>query len=401
MAGAKDGRPSASLESGPWMPLSPGLGSQFRRPLSGEVALQLIKLLDECAIHIAADSMLSANICLEHISHFASADGDAIQRITAYFMEAFANKMLKNLPDLHKAFNKTKISSVYEEIHVQRLFFKLCLFLKVAYAVHIIDLYSFGPAQWFDLLQKLSSQLDGPPHLKITAIYENKEVLEQMDLQLTEKANNLNILFQFNPMVSKLENLDLESLHVKTGEALAISSVLQLHSLLATDEGMVRNSPVASKNRPKMESFVSSLRGLSPKLIVITEQEANHNGFTLMERVVNSFKFYAALFDCLDSTVSGALIDRQKIEKMLFGEEIKNIIACEGVERKETHEKLEKWILRLELAGFGRVHFSFLGMLKAKEILQSYDHQYNVKEENGCLVICWRDNPLFSLSAWR
>lgn len=79
MAGAKDSRPSASLESSPWTQLSPGLGSQFRRPLSGEVALQLIKLLDECAIHIAADSMQSANICLEHISHFASADGDAIQ----------------------------------------------------------------------------------------------------------------------------------------------------------------------------------------------------------------------------------------------------------------------------------------------------------------------------------
>ena len=162
-----------------------------------------------------------------------------------------------------------------------------------------------------------------------------------------EKANNLNIPFQFNPIVGKLENLDLESLHVKTGEALAISSVLQLHSLLATDEGMLRNSPVASKNRPKvlhinqrplreflkkdlvslymdapdytptssplslsvsskMESFLSSLRGLLPKLMVITDQEANHNGFTLMERVVNSFKFYAALFDCLDSTVSGS-----------------------------------------------------------------------------------------------
>ena len=89
--------------------------------------------------------------------------------------------------------------------------------------------------------------------MKITAIHENKEVLEQMDLQLTEKANSLNIPFQFNPIVGKLENLDLESLHVKTGEALAISSVLQLHSLLATDEGMMRNSPVASKNRPKVK----------------------------------------------------------------------------------------------------------------------------------------------------
>jgi hypothetical protein len=374
MARAQEGSPSvfsSSLESCLWMPLSPGLGSQYpwlRRPLSGEVGLQLIELLDECANHVAAGSIQKANICLEYISHFASPDGDPIQRIAAYFIEAFANRMLKILPGLHKAFNKTKISSVSEEILVQRLFFERCPFLKLAYVttnqaiieamegekvVHIIDLCSFGPAQWIDLLQNLSAWPEAPPHLKITAIHEKEEVLEQMAPQLTEEAIKLGIPFQFNPIVSKLENLDFKSLHVKTGEALAVSSVLQLHSLLATDEEVLkRNSPVASNNvqkvynmnkrplreflkkdlvslymatpdsvstssplslsaSPKLESFLSSLLGLSPKLMVITEQEANHNGFTLMERVVNSFKFYAALFDCLDSTISGALIEQQ------------------------------------------------------------------------------------------
>uniref|UniRef100_A0A2N9EBR2 Uncharacterized protein n=1 Tax=Fagus sylvatica TaxID=28930 RepID=A0A2N9EBR2_FAGSY len=426
--------------------LSPGLGSPYswlRTPLSEEGGVQLIILLEDCANHVAARCLQNANTRLEHISHLASPNGTPIQRIAAYFIEALADRMLKNFTGLHNALNSTKIPSVSEEILVQRLFFEHCPFLKLAYVItnqaiveamegekviHIIDLYPVEPDQWIDLLQTLSARPEGAPHLKITGIHEQKVVLEKMALQLKEEADKLSIPFQFNCIVSKLENLDIESLGIKTGEALAVSSVLQLHSLLATDEEVLRrsqrplrefldtglnplyianldsssiSSQLSQISSPKMERFLSSLRRFSPKLMVITEQEANHNGCTLMERVNNAMKFYAALFDCLDSTVSIAPIERQKVEKMLFGEEIKNIIACEGAERKERHEKLEKWILWLELAGFGRVPLSYYGRLQAGRLLQSYGYGYNIKEENGCLVIYWHKIPLFSVSAWR
>lgn len=95
-------------------------------------------------------------------------------------------------------------------------------------------------------------------------------------------------------------------------------------------------------------TFLNALWTLSPKVMVVIEQEANHNGFSLMERVLETLFFYAALFDCLESTVQRTSVERQKVEKMLFGEEIKNIIASEGLERRVRHEKLEKWISRLE-----------------------------------------------------
>ncbi|XWS56807.1 hypothetical protein CRYUN_Cryun09bG0117400 [Craigia yunnanensis] len=460
---------SSPLQFFPWMSLSPGLGSPFpwlRELKSEERGLCLIHLLLACANHVAAGSLENANIGLEQISHLASPDGDTMQRIAAYFTEALADRMLKAWPGLHKALNSTKISSVSEEILVQKLFFELCPFLKLAYVitnqaiveamegekmVHIIDLNSSEPAQWINLFQTFSARPEGPPHLRITGIHEQKEVLEQMTLRLTEEAEKLDIPFQFNPIVCKLENLDLESLRVKTGEALAVSSVLQLHSLLATDDDMLRrniNSPSMSKNlntnrshsllqmtqrtfgewlekepvhiyspssdlaspssplslapAPKLGSFLTALRALSPKLIVVTEQESNQNGPTLMERVMEALNFYAALFDCLESTVSRAPLERQKVEKMLFGEEIKNIIACEGLERKERHEKLEKWILRLELAGFGRVPLSYHGMLQAGRLLLTNNYDgYKIKEEDGCLVMCWQERPLYSMSAWR
>ncbi|KAG6629874.1 hypothetical protein CIPAW_14G115700 [Carya illinoinensis] len=386
-----------------------------------------------------------------------------MQRMAAYFTEALADRILKAWPGLHKALNSTRISLVSEEILVQKLFFEMFPFLKVAFVltnqaiieamegekvVHIVDLNAAEPAQWVALIQVLSTRPEGPPHLRITGVHQQKEVLDQMAYRLTEEAEKLDIPFQFNAVVSKLDNLDFEKLRVKTGEALAICSVLQLHSLLAFDDELLRKkSPVASKNlngihlprvlqinqstlgellekdlvnghsqspdsassspissnpSAKMDNLLNALWGFTPKLMIITEQDSNHNGSTLMERLLEALHSYAALFDCLESTAPRTSLERLKLEKMLFGEEIKNIIACEGSERKERHEKLGKWIQRFDLAGFGNVPLSYYGMLQATRLLQGFGCDgYKVKEENGCVVICWQDRALFSVSAWR
>lgn len=322
--------------------------------------------------------------------------------------------------------------------------------------VHIIDLNSADSAQWIALFQALRMRPDGPPHLRITAIHEHRQVLEQTAVRLTEEAEKLDIPFQFNPIVCKLENLEVDALRIKTGEALAISSMFQLHSLLAApdEEGIQKTTPAtpsssvnsrtsinhvqkilnrnqstlgelmkndclmssgndpspdsgASSSSPpssavKMESFLASLWGLSPKVMVIAEQESNHNGSTLMERLLEALHFYGSLFDCLESTVSRGSMDRMKLEKMMFGEEIKNIISCEGVDRKERHERLDKWVQRLDYSGFGRVSLSYYALLQGRRLLQSYGCDgYGIKEENGAFVICWQGQALFTVTAWR
>ncbi|KAI9074877.1 hypothetical protein K1719_043185 [Acacia pycnantha] len=463
---------SSSVTSSPFqffsmMSLSPSLGSPYpwlRELKSEERGLYLIHLLLTCTNHVASGSLENANMALEQISHLASPDGDTMQRIAAYFTEALADRILKTWPGLHKALNSTRLVMVSEEIMVRKLFFELFPFLKAAFVltnqvimeameaekmVHIIDLNAAEPAQWIALLQVLSARPEGPPHLRITGVHQQKEILDQMAHRLIEEAEKLDIPFQFNPVVSKLENLDFDKLRVKTGEALAISSILQLHSLLTSDDEALRrktplltkcsngshlqravpmnqsslgdllekdtinnryspspdsasSSPASSIASMSMEGFLNALWGLSPKVMVVTEQDSNHNGSTLMERLLEALYSYAALFDCLESTVSRTSMERLKVEKMLFGEEIKNIVACEGAERKERHEKLDKWLQRLDLAGFGNVPLSYYGMLQARRLLQSYGCEgYKMREENGCVVICWQDRSLFSVSAWR
>ncbi|XP_004505663.1 scarecrow-like protein 3 [Cicer arietinum] len=443
------------------MSLSPSLGSPhpwLRELKSEERGLYLIHLLLTCANHVAACNLENANATLEQISMLASPDGDTMQRIAAYFTEALADRILQTWPGLHKALNSTRMVMVSEEILVQKLFFELFPFLKIVFVLTnqaIIEAMEgekmiCEPAQWIALLQVLSARPEGPPHLRITGVHRKKEVLDTIAHRLIEEAEKLDIPFQFNPVVSKLENLDFDKLRVKTGEALAISSTLQLHALLAfDDETMKKKSPLLLKSsngvhlqrfKPmnqstlgdllekdmvngytrspdstslspaslnsstsmNMESFLNGLWCLSPKVMVVTEQDSNHNGSTLMDRLLEALYSYAALFDCLESTVSRTSLERLRVEKMLFGEEIKNIIACEGYERKERHEKLDKWFMRFDLAGFGNVPLSYFGMLQARRFMQGYGCEgYRMKEENGCVVICWQDRSLFSVSAWR
>nr|AWJ68059.1 GRAS3 [Tamarix hispida] len=458
------------------MSMSPNLGpaaypSWLRDLKSEERGLYLIHLLLSCANHVANGSLENANFALDQISHLATPTGDTMQRIAAYFTEALADRILKSWPGLYKALHFTKTPLVREEIIVKKLFFELFPFLKLAFLVanqaiveamegekmiHIIDLNASEPAQWIAFIQALSTRPEGPPHLRITGVHQQKEVLDQVAHKLTEEAEKFDLPFQFNPVASKLENLDVDKLRVKTGEALAISSVLQLHTLLAapaedhegglhrkqksppsglidrasTDNGFhlqsmlqmrsssepdgvhnrrcspsnndsAASSPPLNSAPTKVDTFLNALWGLSPKIMVVAEQDSNHNSSALMERLSEALHFYAALFDCLECTLHRESIERLRVEKMLFGEEVKNIIACEGVERKERHEKLERWVQRLEIAGFGNVGLSCVGLLQAKRLLQAYGCDgYKIKEENGCIVFCWQDRPLFFVSAW-
>ncbi|RWW32107.1 hypothetical protein GW17_00003225, partial [Ensete ventricosum] len=451
---------SSPLKTFSLMSLSPPSLSPYspwlRELKSDERGLCLIHLLLNCANHVAAGSLDRSNAFLEQIALLAAPDGDAMQRIASHFTEALARRALRLWPGLYHALDSTRavVLPLAEAAAARRHFLDLCPFLRLSYivsnqaimeamkgerVVHVVDLNASDPTQWISLLQGLRARPEGPPHLKITGVHEHKELLNHMAARLSDEAERLDIPFQFNAVVSRLDNLDVESLRVKTGEALAISTVLQLHSLLASNDGAgdprqaqrtapvsqltlgdylekdhaangyspstesALSSPFAPASSPaRMESFLASLWGLSPKIMVVTEQESNHNAPALNERFVEALFYYAALFDCLDSTVPRQSVERLRVEKMLLGEEIKNIIACEGWERKERHEKLERWAQRMDMAGFGPLPLSYYGLLQARRLLQSFGCEgYKVKEENGCFLLCWQDRPLFSIAAWR
>lgn len=64
------------------------------------------------------------------------------------------------------------------------------------------------------------------------------------------------------------------------------------------------SSTASSSDSMNVENFLNALWSLSPKVMVVTEQDSNQNSSTLMERLLEALCSYAALFDCLESTVS-------------------------------------------------------------------------------------------------
>jgi hypothetical protein len=96
-------------------------------------------------------------------------------------------------------------------------------------------------------------------------------------------------------------------------------------------------------------------------------------------------------------------VERARVERWLLGEEIKNIVACDGAERRERHERLERWAARMEGAGFGRVPMSYYALLQARRAAQGLlgCDGFKVREEKGSFFLCWQDRAVFSVSAWR
>ncbi|KAL4387571.1 hypothetical protein GQ457_09G027020 [Hibiscus cannabinus] len=140
------------------------------------MGLYLIHLLLTCANHVANGSLENANIALERISQLNSPDGDTMQRITAHFTEALADRILKAWSGLHKALNSTRVPLVSEEVLIQKLFFEMLPFLKMSFLltnqaiieamsgekmVHVIGLNAAEPMQWIALIQALSARAEG------------------------------------------------------------------------------------------------------------------------------------------------------------------------------------------------------------------------------------------------
>jgi hypothetical protein len=274
---------------------------------------------------------------------------------------------------------------------------------------------------------------------------------------LTKEAEAFDIPFQFSAVEARIDELDADALRdvlgVRSGEALAISVVAQLHRLLAADDAnnrtrhggggsscltplqiIARSSPrsfgellerelntrlqlspdassspalsssVSPQTRPaaaKLGRFLTAVRALSPKIVVVTKPEVNHNAAAFQERFGEAVNYYALLFDCLERAAA-----HHAVERLVLGEEIRGVVAREGAERKERHERLAQWARRMEAAGMERVGLSYGVVMEARKLLLLQSRGwvgYGVTHDarGDGLFFCWHRKPLYSISAWR
>lgn len=170
----------------------------------------------------------------------------------------------------------------------------------------------------------------------------------------------------------------------RVGEALAVNSVNRLHRVPSNS----------------LLNLLAMIRDQAPNIVTLVEQEASQNGPYFLGRFLEALHYYSAIFDSLDATFPPESAQRAKVEQYIFAPEIRNIVACEGPERTERHERLEKWRKIMEGKEFKGVPLSANAMSKILLGLYSCDG-YRLTEDKGCLLLGWQDRSLIAASAWR
>ncbi|XP_042021174.1 scarecrow-like protein 3 [Salvia splendens] len=381
-----------------------------------ERGIKLIQLLLTCANHASSGNLHHADTCLRHISELASVTGDSMQRLAARFAAALAARLVKRWPGLYKALTNGGLVG-FDMDGAKSIFAQAFPCLGFAYAVinrtlvqallgepmvHVVDLGCGDPKLWVPFVRAMADGPNGPPHLKITTAGITNEAQERLEGRILKEARSSKMEIEFNHVNAKLRDLTLDMLKVKRGEVLALTSILSLHVLLAEDDSVDARFGLSKTSECKqMTEFLEMVRSARPKLVLLFEQESNHNSTRLVDRFVEGLHFYSALFDLIDATFgASSCSNRATLEEML-GREIENIVAREGLEREERHERFAKWGVRFTRSGFRPVQLWYDTMDEARKVVEGYGPRgFSVTSEKGSLMICWHDRPIYAISAW-
>uniref|UniRef100_A0A5B6YKT6 Putative scarecrow transcription factor family protein n=1 Tax=Davidia involucrata TaxID=16924 RepID=A0A5B6YKT6_DAVIN len=376
---------------------------------------ELISLLMAFVEAIGSKNIADINHLIARLGDLASPRGGSpMSRLSAYFTEALALRVARLWPhifhittprDLDRVDDDNggtalrllnQVSPIPKFIHFTSNEIMLRAF-EGKDRVHIIDFDIKQGLQWPSLFQSLASRSNPPTHVRITGVGESKQELIETGDRLAGFAEALNLPFEFHPVVDRLEDVRLWMLHVKERESVAVNCTFQLHKMLCDGNGGA------------IRDFLGLIRSTNPTVVVMAEQEADHNEPILETRLCNSLKYYSAIFDSVDYSLP--LEDspvRIKIEEM-FAREIRNVIACEGSERLERHESFGKWRKLMEQGG----GFRCLGIrerefLQSQMLLKMYScNKYSVEKQGqeeeeaaSGLTLSWFDQPLYTVSAW-
>ncbi|CAL5335371.1 unnamed protein product [Camellia sinensis] len=408
----------------------------------GEVdqGLQLVHLLLACAEAVGCRDTQLADSILCQIWPWVSPLGDSLQRVSYCFAMGLKCRLSLLLNNLNangtifttsngfvsamnsivslssstitireeemkmEAFQLLHQSTPYIAFGFMAANDAICQAAKGMDSLHVIDLGMQHTLQWPSFIRTLASRPEGPPKLlRITGLvrvgdhhhHHHQQLLDQLQASikgLIDEAGSLGISLEFHLIEEQSTTPSLlltkENLNLREGEALFVNSIMHLHTYV-------------KESRGSLKTILQAIKKLGPTLLTVVEQDANHNGPFFLGRFLESLHYYSAIFDSLEAILPRNSPQRMKIEKMYLAEEINNIIAYEGSNRIERHEKADQWRRQLGRAGFQGVGMKD-SMSQARMMISVYGCDgYTLASDKGCLLLGWKGRPIMLASAWQ
>lgn len=390
--------------------VSNGRKSRGKKQGGKRNVVDLRTLLTLCAQAVAADDRRTANEFLKQIRQHADPTGDGMQRLAHYFGDGLEGRMAGSGTQIYRALISFPISAV-DLLKAYQLYLATCPFRKIsnffsnrtiwnasqnASRLHIVDfgiLYGF---QWPSLIQRLSTRPGGPPKLRITGIdlphpgFRPLQRVEETGHRLANYAESFNVPFEFHAIAQKWETLKTEDLDIREDEVLIVNCLYRFRNLL--DETVLVNSP-----RNKVLSLIKEMK---PHTFILGIVNGAYNAPFFITRFREALFHYSSVFDMLEANIPREIHERMLLEKMIFGKEAMNVIACEGAERVERPETYKQWHVRNLRAGFRQLPLMEEIMSIAKIRIKAYNKDFVIDEDSQWLLQGWKGRIAYALSSW-
>lgn len=371
----------------------------------------LKELLCACAEGVENNDMFTAECLMSHLRQMVSVSGEPLQRIGAYMLEGLVAKLASSGSSIYKALRCKEPASA-ELFSYMQILFEVCPYFKFGYMsangaiaeamkhenrIHIIDFQIGQGSQWVTLIQALATRPGGPPRVRITGIDDSTSAyargggLRIVGQRLCRLAESCKVPFEFHAVNVSPTEVELETLGIRQGEAIAVNFALALHHMPDESVGMQNHR----------DRLLRLSKSLSPHVVTLVEQEANTNTAPFVPRFVETMKHYLAIFESVDVMFPREHRERIHVEQHCLAGEIVNIVACEGAERVERHEPFGKWRSRFRMAGFSPFPLSSHVNAAIKPLMQKYSDKYTLEERDGALFLGWRNQPVIFSCAWR
>ncbi|KAF6981911.1 hypothetical protein CFC21_000359 [Triticum aestivum] len=369
-------------------------------------------LLFQCAQAVAEDNHLFANELLKKIREHSSADGDCTQRLAFYLADGLAARLAGTGGQVYRNLMERRTSRT-DWLVAYSLFHASCPFDRTSHyfasqailgvsqgqpRVHIVDFgIGFG-LQWPLMIQRFSQQEEGAPKLRITGIdipqpgLHPCEMIEETGKRLADYANMFKVPFQYQGIAaSRWETIKIEDLNIDEDEVLIINCIFRMKNLGHETAGI--NSA--------RDEVMKTMRRMNPKIFISGTMNGLHSSPFFIQRFKEVMLHYSPMFDMLDANVPRDNKARKMIERIRFGTDALNIIACEGADRTERPESYRQWQARFLKAGFQQLPVDPAFLKRVHMNNSHYHKEFFAVEDRGWLLQGWKGRVLYAISKWK